>query len=274
MRKHHFNEDYFDTIETPSQAYWLGFIATDGNVQNTAKNKCLSIGLALKDVHHLEKFAADIGYDAEVRRTSKSCSLTLYSKKIVNDLNDIGIGPRKTFTVKPWNGPSHLMKDYWRGAFDGDGSISCFRKKRKTKNDYTSWNMTFCGNREMVDGFVAYILEYGEPPYNKSIVRRNKSIWQAAYGGIRPCQTVMDVIYSDAEIYLDRKEEKFRSLMNAQLQLPVIRHITKETLLPLYEQFNNWSKVAKHLGVSHDGMYKHIRRLGLPRSGRSTKLAS
>ena len=27
-------------------------------------------------------------------------------------------------TLQPWDGPAHLMPHYWRGLFDGDGSIT------------------------------------------------------------------------------------------------------------------------------------------------------
>lgn len=46
------NENYFENIDNKNKAYWLGFIAADGNVYG---NK-LSIELNSKDEGHLKIF--------------------------------------------------------------------------------------------------------------------------------------------------------------------------------------------------------------------------
>lgn len=56
------NRDYFETIDTASKAYWLGFIVGDGCVRYTKSTNSyvLAIELSRIDITHLEKFKQDI----------------------------------------------------------------------------------------------------------------------------------------------------------------------------------------------------------------------
>ena len=67
----------------------------------------------------------------------------------------------------------------------------------------------------------------------------------------------------NANIYLGRKYKLAYNIINEELPKTITSHYTEKELIPLYEKHGNWSKVAKELGVSHNGMYKHIRKLGL-----------
>lgn len=54
-----FNEKIFDRIDTEEKAYWLGFIFADGFIQSPTVTKFkhyFGIGLAVKDISHLQKF--------------------------------------------------------------------------------------------------------------------------------------------------------------------------------------------------------------------------
>ena len=76
-RKHHFNENYFEKIDTEDRAYWLGFLYADGNVsygkdKNGNKKGCtVEVTLSEKDKSHLYKFLkclnADFNYPLEKR---------------------------------------------------------------------------------------------------------------------------------------------------------------------------------------------------------------
>lgn len=56
------DEHAFDAIETEDAAYWLGFLAADGNVSNGR----LRIGLAARDVDHLRTFCRWLGSDRPI----------------------------------------------------------------------------------------------------------------------------------------------------------------------------------------------------------------
>ena len=58
FRKYQCDENYFNIIDCPNKAYWLGFIAADGYIQKN--NKRLTIELHMKDISHLRKFIKNI----------------------------------------------------------------------------------------------------------------------------------------------------------------------------------------------------------------------
>lgn len=257
--------DYFQNITTSTQAYWLGFIAADGNVQWTTKNKCLSIGLAKKDKSHLLKFINDIEYDKQLSERKQSFRITIYSKKLVEGLITQGIGPRKSLSLLPWRGPLEFMRDYWRGLFDGDGSIIRSNTQRQNGTVYKSWNIQLAGTYEICEAFQSYIYESCEPPYNQGSVRRHKSIWLTCYGGIRPCQNVTQKLYQEYDTSLARKHALATEVSNTALHKPIIQHLEKDYLTKLRNQQGSWEQVANFLGVSRNGLYKHIRKLDIPR---------
>ncbi len=48
--------DYFHTIDTAEKAYWLGFIAADGTVDDRPRRYNLTIDLQPRDLHWLQRF--------------------------------------------------------------------------------------------------------------------------------------------------------------------------------------------------------------------------
>ena len=133
------NPSYFDAINTPDRAYWLGFIATDGYVTGFKSGSLLlGVKLARRDrehlvaLHHTLRAKRPIrDYEERVKlpqggppRVYPASKLSVCSPQIVNALVGHGITPRKTNVLLPWDGPSDLMPHYWRGVIDGDGHIT------------------------------------------------------------------------------------------------------------------------------------------------------
>src|SRR5262245_32148891 len=129
------DETYFEAIDTEEKAYWLGFIAADGKVSDgESRHQDTAITLARTDREHLVHLARCLktnrpvtDIDAPPLRPGKPVRphsrLTITSAKVLTDLASHGIEPRKSLTARPWSGPPALVASYWRGAFDGDGSI-------------------------------------------------------------------------------------------------------------------------------------------------------
>jgi len=58
-----FNENYFDVIDNPDKAYWLGFLYADGAI--SSNNNTVELSLKSSDIKHLEKFRDNLGFSKD-----------------------------------------------------------------------------------------------------------------------------------------------------------------------------------------------------------------
>lgn len=144
QRKYPLKEDFFDNIDTEEKAYVLGLLYADGN--NNEERNSISLGLKETDKEILEKITALIQPTKPLQYVDVSCSrkkegfensqnqcrMVIASKHISHRLVKLGCGKAKThiltFPTKE-QVPSHLIRHFIRGYFDGDGSISGDRQK-------------------------------------------------------------------------------------------------------------------------------------------------
>lgn len=138
-KKYSFNENYFEVINTEEKAYWLGFLYADGYVVKNDIEKQYRVVLTLNenDTEHVELFRKCLDSNNPIRKVRTvlndkeyfSSQFYIYSKKMVNDLCNIGCVQNKSLILKPPIIKDDLIRHFIRGYFDGDGSIY-FDKKR------------------------------------------------------------------------------------------------------------------------------------------------
>lgn len=132
-----YNERYFELIDSPDKAYFLGLLASDGNI--SPRLTAVRIALKEDDQDILEKFREYLGIDApELHlKYSKNAGILAAPQKIlclsrvqmVQDLILHGITPNKSKTLKIKCNLQGFEKDFLRGVWDGDGSIGVRRFK-------------------------------------------------------------------------------------------------------------------------------------------------
>lgn len=128
--------DYFENINTPEKAYWLGYLAADGCINKVGGKT----GLVSKDFEIIQKFKKDIGSSHKIttlnvkdKRTNKVyCSyvIQITNHVFTQNLIKLGVGNNKT---NIFNFPDIEEKYYSyfiAGLFDGDGSV-CYRNENK-----------------------------------------------------------------------------------------------------------------------------------------------
>lgn len=207
------DEGYFDLVESEDQAYWLGFITADGGVTVSRKSYTLKLDLSARDADHVHLFSRALSSNRPVRyRTRRGHHFAVAqadSWHLIESLDRLGVTPRKSATAAPWAGPSHLMPHYWRGLFDGDGSITV----TSTRN---SWQLGICGSEACVEAFAAWARDISGSRAVAAPSKRSPSCWYWSVGGNFMAQRLAGALYADARIALTRKRQLAETLMVAR----------------------------------------------------------
>lgn len=211
-RVYDLNEDFFEIIDTEEKAYWLGFLYADGC---NSRNRSILLRISERDESHLLKFKKSLSSNAPIYEHDNGIAIskgvTLHSKKLTSDLSKHGVVVNKTFKTKFPNLPNSTMKRcFIRGYFDGDGSLSFGRTK---SNSFYS-HFSLSGNKVFLEEIQLFMMK--KLNLNKTKIIKDKTIHRLTYGGRVQSTKVMDWIYKDATIYLDRKYNTYLELKNMQ----------------------------------------------------------
>lgn len=203
LSKAQFNEHIFDEVDTEEKAYWLGFIYADGCISDNG-----SLELGIKDKEHLDKFKSFLKSKNPIRtkhyKQYTSYSLMNKSKHLRDILISYGCTPRKSLTLKFPDmrifQDSSLVIPFIRGVFDGDGSIGIDKYRNCTK-PYPRVNII--GTQDIVTNCLKYtnienlVTKYGNGNYYQTNFSHTKAM------------LFLNTIYKDANVYLDRKYNKY-----------------------------------------------------------------
>jgi hypothetical protein len=204
---------FFDVIDTEAKAYWLGFINADGCVRTAGPvgaggRQCYSLSVKLKesDAGHLRKLKADMASESPVYPVprDRGTEIVMSSRHLVESLIRLGVTPRKSLTATPWDGPGHLMRHYWRGMVDGDGTIV------KHGGRVNQWHLGFLGSEAVVEAFRVWAVAITGSVADKY---PKGNIWAWKAGGLGSPQALARELYGGSTVYLDRKYERALQLM-------------------------------------------------------------
>lgn len=266
------DETRFATVSTPDEAYWLGMLATDGCVGDKS-NPSVKLALKSSDIDHVKAFARFMGCQIEPRVESRSKSgyggggyvrFAFRSRPVCEALTRNGVGPRKTWSLRPWSGPEDLLPHYWRGCIDGDGSVQLQHTERGTR-----WQsrVHFCGNSHMVLGFRDYIATrlgfkgsyYESLPRGAEALAAGHRIGRLNFDNAYRCRKILTLLgYPDPHhIALVRKRELALCIINSPVHQP-LRDVSDDELVSKYHELGTWAKVSKHYGVTTSGMCSRL----------------
>mgnify|MGYP001584693880 CR=1 FL=1 len=220
--KNQVNTQAFSVLNEKS-AYWLGFIATDGNITNNR----LSIKLQLKDVGHLEKLkdflnskskiSTRINYKSKILNKHYSdCTFQFTNRESIQDCINYGITSNKSKTLKITNQELIKSRDFWRGCIDGDGSILILKNKRNKYNCYLyfySASIEFINQfKNYCDNFLSsFILKRGKLKNNNILY--GKSCKKIVFSGEKAFHLIKH-FYSNSIIHLDRKQDTINEILH------------------------------------------------------------
>lgn len=223
-----YDKDYFSKIDTEEKAYWLGFMYTDGYV--TSDNRW-GIELSYLDKSHIQKFldAFDCNINIKDRirnrdnKQFKSSSFQIKNKKMYDDLIDKGVLRNKTEIMKYPNDnvlPLKLAKHFIRGLFDGDGcySMYSYQRLRTDRNnklyDTTKYEISFvCKSKDFINKLCTVLNESIGLDLKVGFTKRD-DLYTIKITNKESCIKFIDFLYSDSNIYLNRKHEKAVEIRN------------------------------------------------------------
>jgi hypothetical protein len=202
--KYMLNSSFFESIDSEEKAYWLGFITADGGIVNHQ----LVLSLKSSDIGHIELFRKAIGSTHPIKNVRHSINgkeiwqprLTISSVQLIKTLQTLGVGEKKSLTVKPPLIQENLQIAYWRGYFDGDGHIFNSYCRPTLSRSFAAVQVT--GNKYMLKGFADFMKKRLNII---SKIEKDKSVYRIRYGKRLFVYLVAKLLYSDSNIYLNRK---------------------------------------------------------------------
>ncbi|MDY7116604.1 hypothetical protein RAN53_09600 [Halomonas sp. SSL-5] len=201
------NHGYFDEPMDEERAYWIGFLLADGGVteKKYRQTAAVTVRLAGIDRPHLEKLAAALGSGHKIIDVDGCVQFSVSSAELVDDLAKFEVVPRKSaqhrFSSRI---PDAMLPHYFRGYFDGNGGLSRHARSR--------WSINIAAGEHFLLAFRDWLHQHlgGHP----AAIRHSGGIHRLAWSGTHRCREILDLMYRDATVYLDRKMEKYRELVS------------------------------------------------------------
>lgn len=208
----YFCNDSFFAIPNPINSYWAGFIAADGSIDK--RDSRLAIELGIKDEIILQTFKTQIEYTGIISYTKTKRDnivqprINIFSKKIVNDLNNnFNITPRKSLTLKP---PNNLDKDcteaFIKGYIDGDGCFYLAKDYHRGTGNFIP-HLSILGTFEILSWIQNYINTLTNIGGAGSLARE-RSVWVLQYKRHK-CLYIYKNLCPNPTFLLERKWRKF-----------------------------------------------------------------
>lgn len=207
------NEDYFENIDTPEKAYFLGLLYADGYYDG----KAIAISLQEKDKEILEKFKKAINHNGNLQFIKKknennqnSFRLTICNKKPKEDLIQKGIIRHKTYnTLIPNFIKEELYSHFIRGFFDGDGCISkgkCYSLSFVSQKKF----LEHIGNK-----FIIHCNLINRLYFTKRKKDKDDGVFNLVFNSNIQSLTILNFLYKNSNnLFLTRKYEKYKLLIS------------------------------------------------------------
>lgn len=225
------NVDYFKIIDTPSKAYFLGFIAADGHIAVEKYRTTLQIGIKKTDIEILEYFNSDIGSEYSIVESksyknntySEICSLHISNQEFTNNLINQGVTSEKSKTIKfPSTISDNLMCHYIRGLIDGDGGWHYVNNKKGI-------GLSFCSSvKSFVEEFQSFLSSKLGISKLKIITKtKNNSCFSIKYCKQSDILKLYHYLYNNKGPFLKRKHKR------------VALHLQNKNLIEKTNEYDN-----------------------------------
>lgn len=211
---YHFNEHYFDQIDSQDKAYILGLLWADGH--NRVDKGGVILELQEDDKPLLERINHITENQRPLRKVAlndknpawkNQYNLLWQSKYLSNVLNEYGMCQRKSLVLEfpKWLN-EELYPHFIRGYMDGDGCVCYMEQNHKIQ-------VSMVGTRMFLEYVQQICKNIGVKSYITHDKRSNDVICQLAIASNICSMTFLSWIYQDANLKMDRKYNKYKQFL-------------------------------------------------------------
>ena len=213
---YHFNEHYFDHIDSQDKAYILGLLWADGH--NRVDRGSVILELQEEDKPLLERINNITENERPLRKVplhdknpawKDQYNLLWQSKYLSNVLNKYGMCQRKSLVLEfPKWLDEGLYPHFIRGYMDGDGCVCCMKQNHKIQ-------VSMVGTRMFLERVQKICKNVGIKSYIAHDKRANEAICNLLIASNICSITFLDWIYRDANLKMERKYNKYQQFLNS-----------------------------------------------------------
>lgn len=213
VKKYDLNQHFFEKWNE-KMAYVLGFITADGNICKSGRSHMLQIACDDRDV--IEKIKCAMSSSSPIHMRSRKNGKVSYQLRIsdiitYNNLRKLGIKPRKSLDITPASVPNKYLRHYFRGFFDGDGSV-WVSNRTSTKRLVTVFYSASFSMAKFIYLVIRHICVDYKGKLQKIRTPRKNNFYFSIVLGHRDSLLVYNFMYKQASIFMDRKYRKYTDL--------------------------------------------------------------
>ncbi len=202
-RKYDLDEDFF--LHQNKKTFWvLGWVASDGCVSDFFFN------ISQKDYSFIEKIRNIFNKKLKIfkdKRTDVSV-VQVYSKKMVNDLNNWGMIKNKSKFLKFPDISIEFLPDFIRGYFEGDGGVYSHFDNKMKKNYL---NVIICGTNDVVSKMLFLLKKEGV--VFKGSICEQEGLFRLTFGQEDSINFYKYIYDNCGDLFYYKKKNKFENLL-------------------------------------------------------------
>ena len=211
----------FDDPLSPEAKYWIGFLLADGCISKTpngwaprvalksvCEDQIIHFQLFLNTSYQISSGKQKENHYINGRRVKNQriyYSICVYSHALVSRLQELGISYRKSAKERAVRAVS-LNRDFWRGYFDGDGTISFHQRTPTSRHP----QILLYGSELLCQQFVEFLRRNGVVA-KKSV--QSKKLWRVKLA----CQkaiSVLNLLYKDFCVAHPDRVKRYKEALN------------------------------------------------------------